>query len=162
MVTGKLPIVYAMCIVPFFLSGETLDDTQTRGVSFSFNEAIISLNLQMTLTKFWIKSGRQCHWLTFRKEMFVNRSQCMILACHQCDSCVSRRSKFTIRFFFAGRGRHQRELFPETTPNDVFLTLAGHCVDGQLINSTPARFLSVTGSLRPAPNLHCYSCVNFI
>jgi hypothetical protein len=48
----------------------------------------------------------------------------------------------------------KEDCFLETTPNDAFLTLAGHCVDGHLINSAPARFLSITGSVRPVPNLH--------
>ena len=48
----------------------------------------------------------------------------------------------------------KEDCFLETTPNDAFLTLAAHCVDGHLINSAPARFLSITGSLRPVPNLH--------
>jgi hypothetical protein len=48
----------------------------------------------------------------------------------------------------------KEDCFLETTPNDAVLTLAGHCVDGYLINSTPARFLSITGSLRPVPNVH--------
>jgi hypothetical protein len=85
-------------------------------------------------------------------EMFVNRSHCMILARHQRDGCVLRGPSLPIGSFFAGQGHHQGELFPETTPNDAFLTLAGHCVDGRLIKSTPVRFLSITGSLTPVPN----------
>src|ERR1700731_3320777 len=40
-----------------------LDVSQYResGVSFSSKKTIIPLNLQMTLTKFWIKSDPQCH-----------------------------------------------------------------------------------------------------
>src|ERR1700730_13078591 len=35
-----------------------------------------SLNLQMTLTKFRIKSGSQCQWLTFPARLVVNCLRC--------------------------------------------------------------------------------------
>jgi hypothetical protein len=172
-----------------------LDVSQYResGVSFASKKTIIPLDLQMTLTKLWIKSDPQRHLADVpggdvRQPLAVYDSR----PSDQRDSCVvtpmptRERSHCPVRTPVSAplrqskrakiRGRVPRgskfasitdpvaslldgvttkeDCFLETTPNDAFLTLAGHCVDGHLINSAPARFLSITGSLRPVPNLH--------
>jgi Ku70/Ku80 beta-barrel domain len=55
---------------PYYLHPDgpiAVEALRVIGAAMSFNESIISLNLQTTLTQFWIKSDRQCHWLTFRE-----------------------------------------------------------------------------------------------
>jgi hypothetical protein len=172
-----------------------LDVSQYResGVSFSSKKTIIPLNLQMTLTKLWIKSDPQCHLADVpggdvRQPLAVYDSR----PSDQRDSCVvapmptRERAHCPVRTPVSAPLRQSKrakirggvprgskfasitdpvaslldgvttkeDCFLKTTPNDAFLTLAGHCVDGHLINSAPARFLSITGSLRPVPNLH--------
>ena len=192
-VAGKLPVVYVMFTVTLLCVGLDVSQYRESGVSFASKKTIIPLDLQMTLTKLWIKSDPQCHLADVpggdvRQPLAVYDSR----PSDQRDSCVvtpmptrershcpvstpvsaplrqSKRAKIGGR---VPRGSKfasitdpvaslldgvttKEDCFLETTPNDAFLTLAGHCVDGHLINSAPARFLSITGSLRPVPNLH--------
>jgi hypothetical protein len=50
-------------------------------ISYLLSKITNSLNLQMTLTKFWIKSGSQCQRLTFPARLVVNCLRCLILTC---------------------------------------------------------------------------------
>ena len=60
-VAGKLPVVYVMFTVILLCVGLDVSQYRESGVSFSSKKTIIPLNLQMTLTKLWIKSDPQCH-----------------------------------------------------------------------------------------------------
>ena len=157
-----------------------LDVSQYResGVSFSSKKTIIPLNLQMTLTKLWIKSDPQCHLADVpggdvRQPLAVYDSRLS----DQRDSCVvtpmptRERSHYPVRTPVGAPLRQSKrakiggrvprgskfasitdpvaslldgvttkeDCFLETTPNDAFLTLAGHCVDGHLIAEARAQ-----------------------
>ena len=58
---GKLPVVYVIFTVILLCVGLDVSQYRESGVSFSSKKTIIPLNLQMTLTKLWIKSDPQCH-----------------------------------------------------------------------------------------------------
>jgi len=168
-----------MFTVIFLCVGLDVSQYRESGVSFASKKTIIPLDLQMTLTKLWIKSDPQCHLADVlggdvRQPLAVYDSR----PSDQRDSCVvtpmptrershcpvstpvsaplrqSKRAKIRGR---VPRGSKfasitdpvaslldgvttKEDCFLETTPNDAFLTLAGHCVDGHLINSAPARF----------------------
>ena len=58
---GKLPVVYVMFTVILLSVGLDVSQYRESGVSFSSKKTLIPLNLQMMLTKLWIKSDPQCH-----------------------------------------------------------------------------------------------------